>query len=73
MAQLKYCQKLDFEGYLNKNIKYPNNFFFDIKINKISISLKNCQTLDFEGYPSNNLKYPYLKKSFSILKWVQFQ
>ena len=24
MAQLEYCQKLDFEGYLNNNLKYPN-------------------------------------------------
>ena len=24
MAQLKYCQKLDFEGYPINNLKYPN-------------------------------------------------
>ena len=24
MAQLKYCQKLDFEGYPNNNLKYRN-------------------------------------------------
>ena len=24
LAQLKYCQKIDFEGYPNNNLKYPN-------------------------------------------------
>ena len=36
MAQLKYCQKLDFEGYPINNLKYPNKkkkLFFDLKIN----------------------------------------
>ena len=43
MAQLKYCQKLDFEGYPNNDLNYPNKkkknvvFFSDLKINEISI------------------------------------
>ena len=24
MAQLKYCKKMDFEGYPINNLKYPN-------------------------------------------------
>ena len=70
MAQLKYCQNLDFEGYPINNLKYPN------KKNSFSISksikfqyiaqLKYCQKLDFEGYPINNLKYPNKKNSFFL-------
>ena len=69
MAQLQYCQKLDFEGYPINNLKYPNkkNTIFSIskaiKFQYIA-QLKYCQKLDFEGYPINNLKYPNKKNSF---------
>ena len=60
MAQLTYCQKLDFEGYPNINLKYPNekkSISKSIKFQYMA-QLKYCQKLDFEGYPNINLKYP---------------
>ena len=41
MAQLKYCQKLDFEGYPINNLKYPNkkNLYIYIYIFKYSLIL----------------------------------
>ena len=30
MAQLKYCQKLDFEGYPNNNLKYKKKWKLNV-------------------------------------------
>ena len=61
IAQLKYCQKLDFEGYPNNNSKYPNmkkNCFLISKSIKFpyAAQLKYCQKSDFEGYPNDNME-----------------
>ena len=65
MAQLKYGQQLDFEGYPNNNLKCPNRFFSISKSIKFQYTaqLEYCQKLDFEGYPNNNLKYPDKKET----------
>ena len=47
IAQLKNCQKLDFEGYPITNLKYPNNknLFsrFQNQVNLYIAQLKYCQ------------------------------
>ena len=72
IGQLKYCQKLDSEGYPNSNSKYLNiykkNCFFISKSLKFpyAAQLKYCQKLDFEGDPNNKSKYPDMENVFSL-------
>ena len=73
IGQLKYCQKLDFEGYPNSNSKYLNikkNCFLISKSIKFpyTAQLTYCQKLDFEGYPNNNSKYPNMEKTFFLFR-----
>ena len=53
MAQLKYCQKLEFEGYLHNNLNYPNMFFFRFQ-NQLNFNIPGISTtLRFWGRLQN--------------------
>ena len=63
---------MDFEGYPNNNLKYPNKK--DVFSNSKSIKfqyiaqLRYCKQMDFEGYPINNLRYP--NKKTHVFKYI---
>ena len=66
--QLKCCKKIDFEGYPNDNLEYPNQKKLLSQKQLNFAQLKYCKKMDSEGYHKNDLKYPNKKNCFFDLK-----